>query len=195
MTKKAIIKKIDRAIKEAWLKNISKDYKNLHLLKEDTLKNSLYYHVRRKLSTQFLEDSGIRMFTEFNDAGLRGMGVRADLAIVQLSKNTGAYLGDCIKSIAAIVELKYGCKYTTDSYFYADIEKVKNYIKNLKDDTLYYLGFVIEKEYYCPNWLTKKQTNNWADKKLVVLSANHDVGRSDMGFYMQSCNGLNRDLD
>ena len=195
MIKKANIKRIDRIIKEIWMKNIRKDYDNLHLLKEDTLKNSFYYHLRRKLGTKFLDDNSIRIFTEFNNGKLKGTGFRADVVIVELGKDTSGYLGDNIESIVAIIEFKYGDAYTPDSNFYDDINKVKNYITNYKLDCLYYLGFIIEKEYPYPNWLDSRQTNNWANKKVTVLSANREIGSYDMKFYIQSCNGLNKDLD
>lgn len=44
---------IDRVIKEVWVLNISKDYKSFFLLKEDTLKNALYYHLRTRLQHFF----------------------------------------------------------------------------------------------------------------------------------------------
>ena len=195
MAKRVVIKKIDRAIKEAWTNNINNDYRGCHLLKEDTLKSSLYYHLRRKLGTRFLEDNAIRIFTEFTDGGIKDMGFRADIAVVELGKEGRSYLGDNIKSIIAIIELKYGCMYTSDSYFYDDINKVKSYIQYLNWDCLYYLGFIIEKEYCHPYWLDRRQTNNWANKKLAVLSASKTEGSDNLNFYVQSCNGLNKDLD
>ena len=104
-------------------------------------------------------------------------------------------MGDNIKSIIAIIEFKYGGAYTPDSNFYDDISKVKNYIKNCKIDCLYYLSFIIEKEYPYPNWLDGRQANNWANKRVTVLSANKDIGAYDLNFYIQSCNELNKDLN
>ena len=168
MITKTALRKIDRSIKEVWIKNISKDYTNLHLLKEDTLKNSFYFHLRRKLGTIFLEENAIRIYTEFNDGDLKGVGFRADIAIVEIGDNVDGYLGDNIKSIIAIIEFKYGGAYMPDSNFYDDISKVKNYIKNCKINCLYYLSFIIEKEYPYPNWLDGRQSNNWANKRVTV---------------------------
>jgi hypothetical protein len=194
MIKKSALSKIDRVIKEVWANNISKDYHNFHLLKEDTLKNSFYYHIRRKLGTQFLEENAIRIFTEFNGSDLKGSGFYTDIAIVELDKFNEGYLSENIKSIVAIIELKYGDGYTSDNYFYGDINKVMNYIVNCKVDCLYYLGFIIEKEYPYPKWLDGRQIKNWANKKVAVLSANRDMGSYDLHFYIQSCNGLNKEL-
>ena len=40
-----VVKQIDYAIKTSWLNDVSKDYSKAKLLKEDTLKNSLYFHI------------------------------------------------------------------------------------------------------------------------------------------------------
>jgi hypothetical protein len=46
-----VLKIIDRAIRNTWLDKISKDHKSFYLLKEDTLKNALYYHLRTELAS------------------------------------------------------------------------------------------------------------------------------------------------
>lgn len=193
MAKQLVIKQVDRVIKETWLNNVKRDYEGCHLLKEDALKASLYFHVRRKLGTKFLEENNLRIFTEFSDGGIGELGYRADIAIVEIGSDTQAYLGDNIKSVIAIIELKYRGSEASDEYFYDDVTKIKSYVKNLKWDCQFYLGFISEKEYCHPFWLDGRQTNKWAFGKLVVLSANLSGGK--MKFYMQSCNVLNKDLD
>ena len=194
MASKAVVKEIDRAIKEVWKKSISRDYRMNYLLMEDTLKCSFYYHLRKKLGAQFFKDKNIRMFTELTRGDLAGTGYKADIAIVELKKTFDEYhLGDNIKSTIAIIELKYD---HNDIAFLDDIRKIKSYITDLKIDCLYYLGFIAEKEYEAPNWLDGRQTNNWADKKVAVLSANREIdGDGSLRFFIQSCNGLNKDLD
>jgi hypothetical protein len=49
-----ILTTIDRAIKEAWIHNVKTDYMNSYLLREDSLKNAFYYHLRTKLTDHFL---------------------------------------------------------------------------------------------------------------------------------------------
>ncbi|MCL1829188.1 MAG: hypothetical protein FWG32_06800, partial [Oscillospiraceae bacterium] len=173
MASKSVIKVIDRAIKEVWKKSISRDYRTFSLLMEDTLKCSLYYHLRKKLGERFLSDNNIRIFSEFTRGDLTGTGCKADIAIVELKKSfSEQHLGANIKSTIAIIELKYD---HNDNAFVKDIRKIKSYITDLKVDCLYYLGFIAEKEYEIPNWLDGRQTNNWANKKVVVLSANREV--------------------
>lgn len=193
MANKSIIKQIDRAIKEVWLSNLKKDYNGCHLLKEDTLKSSMYFHIRRKLGTKFLEENNLRIFTEFSDGGIGDLRYRADIAIVEIGSDTQVYIGYNIRSIISIIELKYGGSDTSDGYFYEDITKIKSYIQNLKWDCQFYLGFISEKEYCHPFWLDGRQTNNWANGRLTVLSAS--LSGNNMKFFMQSCNALNKDLD
>lgn len=192
MISNSIKTKIDSTIKDIWQNSIRKDYENDHLLKEDTLKNCFYYHLRRKLGTKFLEDNNIRIFTEFNDSALKGSGFRADIAIVEMGKEDYTYLGDNVKSIIAIIELKY--KNSTCNYdvFFMDIEKVKNYIKSYHIDCQYYLGFIHEKEHEKEtHWLDDRQTKNWASKKVTVLYANREIaGAGDLVFKVDSYNGL-----
>lgn len=194
MITKTTKEKIDSVIKEIWEANISQDYKNSHLLKEDTLKNSFYYHLRRKLGTKFLEDNCIRIFTEFNDADLKGSGFRADIAIVEMGEDINPYLGDDVKSIIAIIELKFKNKYTSYDVFYKDIEKTKIYIKDLNVNCLYYLGFIHEKEHEKDTiYLDGRQTSNWANKKVAILSANREIdGDGNLVFSVESYNGLNK---
>ena len=164
------------------------------LLMEDTLKCSFYFHLRKKLGAQFFKDNNIRMFSELTRGDLTGTGYKADIAIVELKKTFDEYhLGDNIKSTIAIIELKYD---HNDIAFLDDIRKIKSYITDLKIGCLYYLGFIAEKEYEVPNWLDGRQINNWANKKVAVLSANREVdGDGTLRFFIQSCNGLNKDLD
>ena len=48
MTKQEIENVIDETIKEIWVNEIADDYESGWLLKEDTLKNSFYYHFEPK---------------------------------------------------------------------------------------------------------------------------------------------------
>lgn len=101
------MKQIDYAIKMTWLEDISQDYRKGYLLKEDTLKNSLYFHIRRRLENLF-DMYNIRMYTEYNETTLKANKMRADIAIVEINhKGEAYYLGDRIEKVLAIIELKY----------------------------------------------------------------------------------------
>lgn len=89
---------IERVIKEVWILNISKDYKyykSFYLLKEDTLKNALYYLLRTRLQ-HFFEQNTVRIYTEYFYKGFV-----ADLAIVKLNVYPGNndYLKDEVESV------------------------------------------------------------------------------------------------
>lgn len=56
------------AITAIWEKEIKEDYINGWLLKEDTLKNALYYHLRNRLGA-LLDENNIRIFTEYRATG------------------------------------------------------------------------------------------------------------------------------
>ena len=48
MINKEITTEINNAIKYIWEYDIKQDYNKYYLLKEDTLKNALYFHLRNK---------------------------------------------------------------------------------------------------------------------------------------------------
>ena len=50
MISKEISIKIDKAIKEIWMKNIPRDFSEGYIINEDCLKMALCYYLRRKLS-------------------------------------------------------------------------------------------------------------------------------------------------
>lgn len=159
---------IDNAIKEIWCNNIKYDYENFSLLKEDTLKNSFYFHLRNKLTDRFLEENRLKIYTEYYHDGLR-----ADLVIAQLCEEPGfnGHLRNDVVDILAVVEMKY--KYVTNTDpFKKDIVKVKNYLKNLNyKDCLYYLAFIHEvinprKDYL---WITKRDIK-WAKGRVTELN-------------------------
>jgi hypothetical protein len=177
-------KTIDNAIKEIWCNNIKYDYENFSLLKEDTLKNSFYFHLRNKLTDRFLEENRLKIYTEYYHDGLR-----ADLAIAQLCEEPGlnGHLRNDVVDILAVVEMKY--KYdTNDDPFKKDIVKVKNYIKNLNYiNCLYYLAFIHEvinpeREY---SWLTQRD-RKWANGKVTELNGYFIEGNDEPVFQIIS---------
>ncbi|MDR0906346.1 MAG: hypothetical protein LBN00_09305 [Oscillospiraceae bacterium] len=186
---------IDRAVKELWLYDIFYDCVNRYLPNEDTLKNSFYFHLRRRLGERFLEYNNLRIFTEFNSGELKGTGFRADIAIVKTDPAFNGYINACPDNkIVALFELKHS---TPERAFDSDIEKTKYYIRDLKiRDCLFYLGFISDKTYSKKPRLEARRTNIWANGKVTVLSL-HNVENVEEGFmsHIQSRNRLNADLD
>lgn len=73
-TDEEIIRIIDEAIKSIWVNEIRNDYENRRLLKEDTLKNALYFHLRNRIGW-LCDECDLRIFTEFTDDKFRGTGI------------------------------------------------------------------------------------------------------------------------
>ncbi|MCM3124396.1 MULTISPECIES: hypothetical protein [unclassified Mesobacillus] len=183
-----ILKTIDRAIKNIWLSKISKDHGLFYLLKEDTLKNALYFHLRTKLAS-LLEKHNLRIFTEFYHGGFI-----ADLAIVQLKDDPSDsdHLKDGIENVLAIVELKYKAGGAM-KFFEDDVLKIKNYIDATPSATTqYYLAFIHEAEYEYvedDSWLTLEQ-QVWAKDRLTELSGHYVDGKMTWTVLSHSVEGV-----
>lgn len=80
---KRALKEIHNTIKYIWEYDIPRDYEKKLLLKEDTFKNSLYFHIRTRLGA-LLEKYNIMIFTEFNTDKFRNKKCRADLILAQV---------------------------------------------------------------------------------------------------------------
>jgi hypothetical protein len=194
---KEIIRQIDAAIKSIWLNEIPQDYSERYLMKEDTLKNALYYHLRSKLD-ELLQKHDLRIFTEFNNAGIKEKGYRADLAIVKVPKIFEGFMGSVInpEDVYALVELKYVAHTQGDiNAVNRDVKKLKQYVqKNEFPNCQYYLGVIQEASAYKSGiyWFDKRQTNNWADGRVTELGACYIIDNDEkMGFTVTSYNGLN----
>jgi len=179
--------KIDQTIKEVWMNDLSKDYNDNFLLKEDSLKNALYYHLRMALSDGFLKRHRLRIFTEYYlGSDNEGKQQIADLAIVRLRPkylHRGLHLRDVVEDIVSIIELKYLNDPVT-SPFYSDVQKVKKYIETNKfENCRFYLGFIHEQVHEKnETWLTKKEQTTWARGKVSELVANYSPENEEMIF-------------
>ncbi len=188
MTNKELILSIDKIIKDIWITNIQSDYSNYHLLKEDSLKNSFYFHLRTRLSG-LLETHNLRIYTEYY---VRELGYYADLAIVRINPQKEAdFLKNMVTDILAIVEFKYKGSYSKgiESVIKSDVHKIKDYIQIGSLNCQFYLAVIYETECWAINWLDKRQTNNWASKRVTELDAGYING--EMVFKVNSYNGLN----
>lgn len=188
---------IDKVIKELWTEDIAADYDAHRLLKEDCLKNSFYYHLRRKLGDDFLEANRLQIFTEFNDGPLHGTGKRADIAIVKLmpegEDGYPGHLRNYIEDVVAIIELKHKNGQSATEEIYKDFKKLKDYIQKDKIDCQYYEGVIHEVQWEEKAWLDKRSTNNWAKGKVteLVASCNEDY---EIEFDVFSYNELNPEM-
>ena len=183
---KKVLKEIHNTIKYVWEYDIPQDYDNKMLLKEDTLKNSLYFHIRTRLGS-LLEKYNIMIFTEFNTDKFRHSGFRADMVIVQidLDKANNDFLGDCIDNFICVIEIKAKGDYSKAAKdIYGDYVKTKKYIQSLGlgDDCHYYIATIWEC-YPDSKWWLDKDTK-WAKGKLTELNADFDK-KEEMNFYIK----------
>ncbi len=164
---------IHLAIKHVWLNDLKSDYTNHFLLKEDSLKNAFYFHLRTRLGEAFLNENHIRIFTEYYVEG-----ERIDLVVVEIDPiiAEGNYLGDVVKRVLAVVEMKYKGCFVSDTVFYKDIEKVLSFINSWGSNTSHYIAFLQEKYFKreeVVNWLSDEQAVT-ASGKLTELYAYWD---------------------
>ena len=192
MLDESIVRIIDKTIKEIWVNEIKNDYEGDYLLKEDSLKNSMYFHLRTKLDT-ILKKYNLRIFPEYSFPELK---CRADLVIVQMdTESENYYLKERVKNIIAIFELKYVNVSTndraTEQWILNDIRKFKRYIQKGKMDAQFYFAVIYENERASSTWMDKRSSNNWAKGKVTELNA---LWVSDeMKFEVNSYNELNKD--
>lgn len=192
-----IMKLIDRTIKEIWVKEIKNDINNMYILYEDTLKNALYYHLRKRLDT-VLNDYNIRIFTEFHDGKLHNKGVKADIAIVKINDIECEHLKQKISKIYSIIELKYKRPNVPIDCFIEDVKKMMEYIKDEElEECQFYLGFIHEAKFdnKSISWLQSKEQEKLANGRLTELSACYYTGFDDMIYTILSYNNLNKDMN
>ncbi|MED3398663.1 hypothetical protein [Bacillus wiedmannii] len=154
-----IIEKIDTAIKKVWLEDLKIDYTNHFLLKEDSLKNAFYFHLRSSLGEVFLNNNNLRIFTEYFVNG-----ERIDLVIVQIDSEAAKeyHLSDCIIRVLRVIEMKFKGASVSPLQFYKDVDKILSFINSWGNETKHYLAFIQEKYFKTEdvvNWLDDEQAN------------------------------------
>ncbi|KMP25927.1 hypothetical protein TU52_24845 [Bacillus cereus] len=149
-----IIEKIDTDIKKVWKEDLKIDYANYFLLKEDSLKNAFYFHLRNRLGEDFLNKNNLRIFTEYLING-----ERIDLAIVKIDLVAveDYHLSDCVTRVLAAIEMKYKGASVKDDVFYKDVNKILSFINSWGNETKHYLAFIQEK------YLKTEDVVNWLD--------------------------------
>ncbi len=173
---KEVLETIHKRIQYIWEEKIKEDYIDGWLLKEDTLKNALYYHLRNELSNIF-EKNNIRIFTEFTDGNFKGSKKRPDMVIatVDFDKEAGDYYGDYIKECLAIIEIKFKNANAVDS-IYADYDKIREYIDDMGLNAHMYMATIWEERDKPTTWIRKNAA--WAKGKVTELNASY-IMKSD----------------
>lgn len=194
MVKKNVIREIDKTIKSVWKEEIAADYFEHYLLREDSLKSALYYHLRNKLDA-LLYENNLRIYTEFWISSLK---YRADMVIVEIADDVDEYdwLADAVTDIVAIIELKFKSEKDdgTAEEIKNDIWKFKDYVQQAGlTKTQFYFGVIYEVDCAYLQWMDGRSINNWADGRVTELNA----GRIDdeMLFEVHSYNGMNKSLN
>lgn len=170
---------IHQQIIELWETDIQVDYNSYHLLKEDSLKNAFYYHLRRRLGDEFLRKHQLHIYTEFDNGSLKGTGKRADIAIVQLNEAgieeaEESYIGDYVSEVIAIFELKFQGGYNATKNIQADVRKLHSYIKQDKIDCMYYLVAISELSQKNDCFIKDNYRTLWAKGKVTELVGIYD---------------------
>lgn len=164
---------IDEAIISIWENEIQNDYKKLWLLKEDSLKNALYFHLRNNLEEIFNEND-VRIFTEFTDCEFKHSGYRPDMVIAKVDPDADvAYWGDAVTECIAVIELKYKTGFAANEEIYADYDKLKYYIDTLGVNSKLYMTTIWECEDDKTAWLEDAE---WAKDKVMELNASYKRG-------------------
>lgn len=185
---KSIIRLIDKTIKEIWVNEIKNDYDEDYLLKEDSLKNSLYFHIRSALE-DVLRDNNLRIYPEFYFPELK---YRADLAIVQMdTESKNYYLKDRVSEVVVIFELKYvnasNNNEATEQWIMEDIKKFKRYVQEGQLNAQFYFAVIYENERKRMNWMDQRSSKHWAKGKVTELDA--AIAGDEMWFEVNSYNG------
>lgn len=193
MIKKSVLKEIDRTIKTIWKKDIQKDYWDEYLLKEDSLKCAMYYHLRKKLD-KLLRENHLRIYPEFFFKELR---YRADIAIVEIDEEMEySWLGEVVTDVIALFELKCtrGKDAATINWIKTDLWKFKDYLNVAGlTDCQFYFTAIYESEREWLNWLDARSTNNWAKGRVTEL--NSGLINDEVLFEVHSYNGMNTELN
>ena len=171
--KKEIYEEISKTIEMVWEKDIKNDYYNDRFINEDTLKNALYYHLRRRIG-KLLEENDLRIYTEFQNEEFSKMKCRPDIVIAQMDfSEEKEYLIEEYKCCVAIIEIKFqGDTYSATKNVYKDYNKMKNYAKKYGDKCLYYMATIWEAKDNCEKaWLDEF---DWQKGLLTELNASYN---------------------
>lgn len=171
-----IIQMIDEEIVSIWKHEIKTDYEGGWLLKEDTLKNALYFHLRSRLGKLF-DENDIRIFTEFTDCEFKHSGYRPDMVIARVNTDSDEkYWGDDVTKCLAVIELKYKTGFTASEEIYADYDKLRYYVETLGVDSKLYMATIWEYEDDETPWA---EDTDWIKDRVTELNASYKRGSAN----------------
>ena len=173
---------IDEAIKSVWENEIKSDYNANWLMNEDGLKNALYFHLRKRLEPILME-SNLRIFTEFKDAEFQGSKYRPDMVIAHVDMDSDAdYWRQAVTNCVAVIELKFKSNFHDQDAIWADYDKLKEYIAELKIEEKLYMATIWECEDDQTTWIRKNAA--WAKGRVTELNASFARGTCEPQFYV-----------
>lgn len=183
LTPKHVSELIHLVIKKVWSEDIKKDYHNLNLLYECSLQDAFYYHLRRRLGDDFLNQYNIRLFPEY-EIGKQ----KADLAVVVIDPKMAEeeHLQDCVIEVISVIEMKYKGEFVPESEFNKDVIKILSYISKATPNTMYYVAFIREKDFKpdeVVNWVTDEQSLK-ANGQLTEMYSYIDMDTNKMVWHI-----------
>ena len=183
MTNTQIQNIIHKTIVSIWKEKIPEDYDYGWLLKEDTLKNALYFHLRNELEELF-DENDVRIFTEFTDEKFKCSRCRPDIVIAKVDMEKSVkYWGDAVTKCLAVVEIKNKAGFKPHEEIEADYMKLKYYVEDLNVTGCLYMATIWEYEDDATTWIRKNAA--WAKGKVTELNASYERGSNQkMRFYV-----------
>lgn len=194
-----LLTRLDYEIKKTWKEDIAADYNGDLLLREDCLKDALYFHLRSRLGDGYFKRNCIRIFTEYR---LRN-GQRADIAIVRVKRlsdiEDGYYLkeGRVIDPVA-IIECKYLYTERLDA-FRRDARKVEKLCRRAEcSETFFYLAQIQEGPRPADHLsvFPRSKAPSWSEDRLTELVGywGDDGWAGGVHFEVLPYNGLNQGI-
>ena len=173
---------IDEAIKSIWVNEIRNDYENRRLLKEDTLKNAMYFHLRNRIGW-LCDECDLRIFTEFTDWNFHGTRKIPDMVIARMDMQRDVqYWGHAVKDCLAVIEFKYKANAGAVKDIEDDCDKLRYYIEELKIVSNLYMATIWECTDDPTTWIPEDDA--WAKGKVTELNASYARKTGEPQFYV-----------
>lgn len=177
------IETIKNTLISVWEKNIKNDYENTYLIQEDTLKCSLYHHLRNELG-ELLNQHNLAILTEYRGNEFVGTNYRPDIVIVKLKDNCNEpYFVDRIEKLMFVIELKYkDSSNGSTNDIYSDCDKIKEYMKMLNDDCQFILAVIQETKWDEPFWFEEDDKKLGKNRVTELVASYKNEKRKELEF-------------